>query len=304
MERCTFVSTGRAERVDTWLAGEMQGFSRSYISRLIREGLVTVDGRAVKPSYRVEPDTVVDVDVPDPVPDRAEPEDIPLEILYEDPYLVAVNKPRGMVVHPGAGNRTGTLVNALLYHCRGQLSDINGVIRPGIVHRLDKDTSGVIICAKDNGAHEALSAAFAERRVHKHYLALVCGRTEDSGRIEAPIARDPANRLKYGVFPGGRSAVTLYNVAERFNRYTLLDVEILTGRTHQIRVHMRHIGHPVAGDPLYGMGDRLFAGQGGQFLHAKHVELRHPVTGEPLVIDAGVPDYMEQAAAMLRARGL
>ncbi len=304
MEQRRFISTTEGERIDAWLTTQMEGYSRSYVAQLIKEGMVTAGGKPVKPSLRTEIGLEVDVVVPDPIPDKAEPESIPLDILYEDKYLVAVNKPRGMVVHPGAGNHDGTLVNALLHHCEGQLSDIRGVVRPGIVHRLDKDTSGVILSAKDNTTHEALSDMFAAREVHKHYLALVCGRTEDSGRIELPIGRDPKNRLKYGVFPDGRSAITVYTVVERFNRYTLLDVEILTGRTHQIRVHMSHIGHPVAGDPLYGKGDKLFAKAGGQLLHAKHIELAHPITGEPLAIDAGVPNYMTEALNMLRERGL
>lgn len=304
MEQCVFVSNIDGQRIDAWLTGQMDGYSRSYVAQLIKEGLVSVRGKPVKPSLKVEVGMEVQVDLPEPVPDVAEPQDIPLDVLYEDQHLIAINKPRGMVVHPGAGNHDGTLVNALLYHCQGRLSDIRGVVRPGIVHRLDKDTSGVIVSAKDNGTHEALSQMFADRQVHKHYLALVCGRTEDSGRIEEPIGRDPRNRLKYGVFPDGRQAITLYTVVERFNKYTLLDVEILTGRTHQIRVHMSHIGHPVAGDPLYGKGDKLFAKAGGQLLHAKHIEFEHPITREPMAIDSGIPDYMEQAVNMLRERGL
>lgn len=304
MEQCWFVSSSEGQRIDAWLTEQMDGYSRSYVVQLIKEGLVTVGDNKVKPSLRMEQGMEVLVQLPDPVPDKAEPQEIPIDVLYEDDNLIAVNKPRGMVVHPGAGNHDGTLVNALLYHCRGRLSDIRGVVRPGIVHRLDKDTSGVIISAKDNGTHEALSQMFADRQVHKHYLALVCGRTEDSGRIEQPIDRDPRNRLRYGVFPQGRQAITLYTVVERFNKYTLLDVEILTGRTHQIRVHMSHIGHPVAGDPLYGKGDKLFAKAGGQLLHAKHIEFNHPITGQPMTIDAGVPDYMNQALNMLRDRGL
>ncbi|MBR5136473.1 MAG: RluA family pseudouridine synthase [Clostridia bacterium] len=304
MEQCLFVSNTEGLRIDAWLTGQMDGYSRSYVAQLIKDGLVSVGGKPVKPSLKVEVGMEVQVDLPEPIPDEAEPQDIPLDVLYEDHHLIAINKPKGMVVHPGAGNHDGTLVNALLHHCQGRLSDIRGVVRPGIVHRLDKDTSGVIISAKDNPTHEALSQMFAERQVHKHYLALVCGRTEDSGRIEEPIGRDPRNRLKYGVFPDGRQAITLYTVVERFNKYTLLDVEILTGRTHQIRVHMSHIGHPVAGDPLYGKGDKLFAKAGGQLLHAKHIEFDHPITGEPMAIDSGVPGYMEEALKMLRERGL
>lgn len=304
MEQMRFISEVEGQRIDAWLTQNMEGYSRSYIAQLIKEGLITVGSRPVKASLKVEIGMEIDVEVPDPIPDKAEPQNIPLDILYEDQHMVAVNKPRGMVVHPGAGNYDGTLVNALLYHCHGQLSDIRGVVRPGIVHRLDKDTSGVILSAKDNETHERLSQMFSERTVHKHYLTLVCGRTEDSGRIEEPIGRDPKNRLKYGVFPDGRQAVTLYTVVERFNRYTLLDVEILTGRTHQIRVHMSHIGHPVAGDPLYGKGDKLFAKSGGQLLHAKHIEFDHPITGVPMLLDAGVPGYMEDAIKLLRERGL
>lgn len=313
-------------RLDAFLASRRDlGLSRSYIQKLIAEGLVLVDGEVTKPSYRVTPGESVTVKVPFPTPLSVEPEPIPLDIIYEDEHVLVLNKPRGLVVHPAPGHLSGTLVNALLAHCE-HLSGIGGVCRPGIVHRLDRDTSGVMVVAKTDFAHQSLARQIKDRTAQRRYLALVYGDVAaDEGTVETRIGRDPADRKKMAVVSeGGRQAVTHYRVLERFTDFTLVECALRTGRTHQIRVHMAYLGHPVAGDPVYGpqrpkrfrreiartmavespepFPESVLALE-GQALHAYRLSFRHPVTGKNLEFFAPMPPDMERALAELRARG-
>ena len=243
-----------AARLDAYLAARIKDWSRARIQRLIEDGDVLVNGRTAKSSYKLRADDEIEVELTPLASTAFTPEDIPLDIVYEDDELIVVNKPAGLVVHPAAGISAGTLANALAYHFH-QLSTRGGAVRPGIVHRLDKDTSGLIVVAKSEAAHENLADQFRAREVFKSYVALVHGRVEqESGRIEEPIARDPRNRTRMSVVRGGRPALTLYRVRRRYTRFTLLDVEIKTGRTHQIRVHLQWLKHPVVGDAVYGGG--------------------------------------------------
>jgi 23S rRNA pseudouridine1911/1915/1917 synthase len=280
-------------RLDVYLTVEAQGLSRSYIQRLLEDGMVTVNGKETRAGYRIKTGDAVVLSVPGPEGLNLAPEAIPLDIYYEDSDVLVVNKPRGMVVHPAEGNYGGTLVNALLYHCR-DLSGINGVLRPGIVHRLDKDTSGLLVVAKNDEAHHNLAAQLKERRVTRRYLALVHGRVkEDSGVIDAPVGRDPRDRQRMAVTArNSREAVTRYKVLERPGDYTLLELKLETGRTHQIRVHLAFIGHPVAGDPKYGP-HRPHFGLAGQFLHAAVLGFNHPRTGAYLEFSAPLPPELE-----------
>ncbi len=276
------------ERLDVRLARET-GLTRSRVEKLIQGGCARVNGHMeTKPGAKIAETSIVTLDVPPPVPMVAEAEDLPLEILYEDAHLAVVNKPCGMVVHPAAGNETGTLVNALLHHLGG-LSGIGGTLRPGIVHRLDKDTSGLLLVAKDDAAHQALSDALKARTIEKTYRAVVAGNfREESGFVEAPIARHPNDRKRMAVVPGGRYACTEYRVSERLRGATLLDVNLITGRTHQIRVHMAHIGHPLLGDTIYG-GKKPPVAASRLMLHAWRIRLAHPITGVPLAFEVPEP---------------
>jgi 23S rRNA pseudouridine1911/1915/1917 synthase len=247
------------ERIDAWLSEHVAGVSRSYAQKLLAGGAVSVNGAPAPKSYRTKRGDSISLSIPPPESPVAKGQDIPIAVVYEDAHIIVVDKPQGMVVHPAAGNADGTLVNALLFHCAGRLSDISGVVRPGIVHRLDKDTSGLIVAAKTNAAHQKLAADFKERRVRKLYNAIAVGHLEHgSGRIELPIGRHRTDRKKMAVLEsGGRPAVTLFRVVRLLDGLcTWLEAEILTGRTHQIRVHLSHIGHPVLGDALYGGAPR------------------------------------------------
>jgi len=284
-------------RLDRALSERFPGHSRSALARLIEEGRVRVDGRAaVKASQRVETNQRIEVDFPEPAPATIEAQELPLTILYEDEDLVVIDKPAGLVVHPAAGHRDRTLVNALLFTVK-DLSGIGGVIRPGIVHRLDKDTSGVMVIAKNDDAHRKLTAAWGTDAVKKEYLALVYGTpSSDRGTIDATIGRDPRNRKRMAVVPHGRRAVTEYEVVERFRYVSLLRCTLRTGRTHQIRVHLKHIGHPIVGDALYsgpqwrGIPDkrvqRVLAGLGRQALHAARLTFPHPSDGRVVTFEA------------------
>jgi len=286
-----------SSRLDRALSERFPGHSRSALARLIEEGHVRIDGRpAKKPSQQVEADQRIEVDFPEPAPTEIEAQDLPLKVLFEDADLVVIDKPAGLVVHPAAGHRDGTLVNALLFTVK-DLSGIGGEIRPGIVHRLDKDTSGVMVIAKNDEAHRKLTAAWGTDAVKKEYLALVYGTpSKDQGTIDAPIARDPRDRKRMAVVPTGRRAITDYAVAERLRYVSLVRCRIRTGRTHQIRVHMKHIGHPIVGDPVYsgpqwrGIPDkrvqRVLAGLGRQALHAHRLTLVHPRSGERISFEA------------------
>ncbi|MFQ6057261.1 MAG: RluA family pseudouridine synthase [Anaerolineae bacterium] len=287
-------ATEPGERVDKYVAQVVPDLSRSLIQRLIREGRVTVDGRAIKASYRVETGDEIVVQVPPPEAMELEPEAIPLDVVYEDEDLIVVNKPSGLVVHPSHGHRRGTLVNAILAHCP-DLGGINGTLRPGIVHRLDKDTSGLIIVAKNDAAQQSLQQQFKGRHVKKVYLALVEGRLEPKrGLIEAPIGRHPRQRKRMAVTArGGREARTEYRVLEYLGEYTLVEAHPLTGRTHQVRVHFASLGHPLVGDPVYGFR-RQRLGLGRQFLHAWKLGFRLPSSGQPIELTAELPQDLHQ----------
>ena len=292
-------------RLDQFLTGELKELSRSYIQKLIEEGNVKVNGSVEKrKKEKIKSGDNVEIYVPAPVELKVEAENIPLTIVYEDDDVLVVNKPKGMVVHPAVGNYTGTLVNAIMYHCGDRLSSINGVIRPGIVHRIDKDTSGLLMIAKTDRAHESLSAQLAEHSITRRYQALVYNNfKEDEGVIDAPIGRDPSNRLRMAVTSQhSKRAVTHYKVLERFGRYTLMELKLETGRTHQIRVHMSYMKHPLVGDQVYGPKKQSIPVE-GQMLHAKVIGFIHPVTGEYMEFDSELPDYFKKILDMLRKKG-
>ena len=286
------------ERLDVRLSRET-GMTRSRVETLIREGRAQVNGAVEKkPGRKVSETDAVSCDVPPPVAVEAQPEDIPLQILYEDDDLAVVVKPCGMVVHPAAGNEDGTLVNALLFHLKN-LSGIGGALRPGIVHRLDKDTSGLLLVAKNDATHAALSDALKARTIHKTYRAVARGAfKEPTGVVEAPIGRSPKDRKKMAIVPDGRYARTEYRVLEPLRGATLVDVNLITGRTHQIRVHFASIGHPLLGDPLYGGKNRPPVGR--LILHARRIEFTHPTTGQPMVFEAPEPPEFLQEVEKLR----
>ncbi len=280
-----------AQRADRFLSEALSELSRSAAQKLLENGAVTMGGKPVKKNQQLAPGAVLEVTLPDPEPIEAVPQDIPLDIVYEDASVVVVNKPRGMVVHPAPGNLDGTLVNALLYHCGHSLSGIGGAFRPGIVHRIDKDTSGLLIVAKNDKAHQSLSDQLKDRSLSRTYEAIVIGNLrEDKGRVEAPIDRHPKDRKRMAIVPGGRAAVTHYEVIARYPGFTHVRCKLETGRTHQIRVHMAYLGHPVAGDPVYGPGnDRT--GLHGQCLHARQLRFAHPDTGETVQVQCNLPEY-------------
>jgi len=287
-------------RLDRFLAGWLEDRSREYLARLITGGLVRVNGTSVKKNYRIHTGDQVEVELPEPEPLEVEAEDIPLEILYEDADLIVVNKPRGMVVHPSPGNIRGTLVNALLHHCR-DLSGINGVMRPGIVHRIDKDTSGILVVAKTDRAHQELAGQFKEHTICRRYQALVHGQIEETaGRVEAPIGRDPSDRKRMAVnLEHGKEAATEYRVLERFPGYSLVELTLETGRTHQIRVHMKMLGFPLVGDGKYHGRKNPF-GVRGQMLHAGFLGFVHPVTGETMEFSCEPPGEFLNVLKILR----
>jgi 23S rRNA pseudouridine1911/1915/1917 synthase len=282
-------------RLDSFVAAQTE-LSRTQAQRMIREGDILLNGKAVKPNVTVSAGDLVDITYPDPVETDVLPENIPLDILYEDEDLFVVNKPQGMVVHPSPGHENGTLVNALLFHIR-DLSGIGGELRPGIVHRIDRMTSGLLVVAKNDTAHRILSDQFRDHSAHRSYAALVDGNIrEENGTIDAPLARHPVDRKRMAIVPGGREAVTHWHVAARYGQYTLLQVELETGRTHQIRVHLYSIQHPVSGDDVYGREKRPF-GLIGQALHGYRLTFRHPKSGEQMVFYASLPDYFTIALA-------
>jgi|HigsolmetaGSP11D_1036233.scaffolds.fasta_scaffold08667_3 23S rRNA pseudouridine1911/1915/1917 synthase len=301
MEICEHtVNAGEAGmRIDKLLAGLDGEYSRSQIQDWITEGRVSVNGKAVKANYRVQEGDRIEWTVPEPEILDVRPEPMDLDIYYEDRDVIVVNKPRGMVVHPSPGHLNGTLVNGLLAHCR-DLSGINGVLRPGIVHRIDKDTSGLLMAAKNDFSHEHLARQLENKTVLRKYKAIVHGVIpHDYGTIDAPIGRDPKDRQSMAVVDSGKPAVTHFRVIERFDKYTLVECELETGRTHQIRVHMKYIGHPVAGDPKYGPKRTLPID--GQALHAGVLGFAHPRTGEFLTFEAPLPEDFERLLNGLRA---
>lgn len=294
------------QRIDRFLSGEDTGLSRSALQALVAEGHVQCNGKAVAKSLKLKAGDTVLLEIPDAKPIEAVPQDIPLDIVYEDAHLLVVNKPKGMVVHPAPGNPDGTLVNALLYHCGASLSGIGGAIRPGIVHRIDKDTSGLLVVAKDDATHQALSAQMAVHDIHRVYHAVCYGNLkEDAGTVCAPIGRDPRDRKRMAVTEqNSKPATTHWRVLERFGNFTYIACTLETGRTHQIRVHMAHIGHPLAGDPVYGPR-AVITSLHGQCLHAKELGFLHPATGERMLFESPLPAWFEDYLQKLRrtARG-
>lgn len=289
------------KRLDVFLSETIPGESRSSIQRLIKDGRVTIDNENVKPNYKIKEGQLVRISIPPPVAISVEPEDIDIDIIYQDNDIAVINKPQGMVVHPAPGNYSGTLVNALLYHCN-HLSGINGKIRPGIVHRLDKDTTGLIVVAKNDCAHRHLATQIAERTALRIYCAIVENNIiEDEGTIDAPIKRHPVDRKKMTVStgPGNRKAVTHFRVLERYGKFTLVEARLETGRTHQIRVHMSHIRHPVVGDILYGSKKQKFKLR-GQALHAIKLGIIHPTSQEYMEFRAAPPAYFNKLVEKLR----
>ena len=301
---CVAGETDGGLRIDVFLAAACPDCSRSFLQRLLKEGKVTAGGKPVKSSYRVSAGETVCCEIPAAAEPEIAPEAIPLDILYEDADVIVVNKPKGMVVHPAAGHYEGTLVNALLYHCRGRLSGINGVLRPGIVHRIDMDTTGVLVVCKNDASHQSLAEQLKVHSITRKYYAVVFGGlSKEEGTIRAPIGRHPMDRKKMSVNArNGRDAVTHYRVLERLGAYTYLECTLETGRTHQIRVHMASIGHPLLGDTVYGPARQPFALQ-GQTLHAGVLGFLHPSTGEYMEFRAPLPEYFEALLARLRARG-
>lgn len=286
------------ERLDRFLTNAGVWPSRSFVQKIIESQGVTRSGKPLKASYRLEYGDIIEVTWDEPKPLEVTAEAIPINILYEDQDLIVVNKPRGMVVHPAAGNYEGTLVNALLNHCT-DLSGIGGVIRPGIVHRLDKDTSGVLVVAKNDLAHIALTNQLKARQMNRIYLTIVHGRPKESGRIEGPIGRHPIQRKKMAIVPNGKPAITNYHVLEYFKQYSFLEVKLETGRTHQIRVHLSHIGYPVVGDPVYGRKKEVVPIE-GQALHAAVLGFIHPRTGEYLEFRTELPLEIQQTLEWCR----
>ena len=287
------VENDGGERIDRYLAENFEDKSRSYLQKLIKDGQVRVNGKPVKANYRLVFDDTVEIIMPEMKEPDIEPENIPLDILYEDKDVLLVNKPKQMVVHPAPGHYSGTLVNAIMYHCGNELSGINGVMRPGIVHRIDMDTTGSLVICKNDIAHQSLSEQLKEHSINRIYEAIVHGNLkEDEGTVNAPIGRHPIERKKMSIHAkNGREAVTHYKVLERFGNYTHIQCKLETGRTHQIRVHMSSIGHPLVGDNIYGPAKCPFPNLQGQTLHARTLGFIHPSTNEYIEVNAPLPDY-------------
>lgn len=299
--RYTVTEAYEEERMDKCITSLVDYLSRSYIQKLIKDEQVLLNGKPVKASYKVRTEDEICFFIPAAVEPDIEPEDIPLEILYEDTDILVVNKPKGMVVHPAAGHYSHTLVNAVMFHCQDNLSGINGVMRPGIVHRIDMNTTGSIIVCKNDLAHRSIAAQLKEHTITRQYHAIVFGTIkEEQGTIDEPVGRHPNDRKRMAVHPkNGKDAITHYKVLERFGKYTYVECELETGRTHQIRVHMASIGHPLLGDDVYSNLKAPFKLQ-GQTLHAKTLGFIHPVTGEYLLIDAPFPEYFMNLLHILR----
>ena len=291
------------QRVDAWLAVSLENVTRSAAQRLLEEGWVTCGGKPLAKNYKLNGAETLEVSLPDPEPVDVLPQDIPLDVVYEDADVIVVNKPKGLVVHPAPGHPDGTLVNALLHHCGDSLSGIGGELRPGIVHRIDRDTSGLIIAAKNDFAHQKLAAQLQDHTLARIYRCIVTGNLrEDAGTVNAPIGRHPVDRKKMAVVSNGRPAVTHWTVLERFPGFTYVECRLETGRTHQIRVHMAHIGHPILGDTVYG-NKKPVPGLQGQCLHAVGLRFHHPRTGEMVELFCGLPEEFQTQLQKCRARG-
>lgn len=288
------------QRVDAVLARRVEDLTRSAAARLLEEGRVTAGGKALAKNTRLAGTETLEIALPDPEPVDVRPQDIPLDVVYEDADVIVVNKPKGLVVHPAPGHPDGTLVNALLHHCGESLSGIGGELRPGIVHRIDRDTSGLIIAAKNDFAHQKLSAQLQDHTLARIYRCIVVGNLrEDTGTVNAPIGRHPTDRKKMAVVANGRPAVTHWTVLERFPGFTYVECRLETGRTHQIRVHMAHLGHPILGDTVYG-AKKPVPGLQGQCLHAVGLRFLHPRTGETVELSCGLPEEFEARLRKLR----
>lgn len=294
MKKLFFTIEKGGERIDKYLSEQLEDMTRSHIQKLIKENMVRVNGMAVKSNFKLSASDQIEVEIPELKEPDILPENIPLDILYEDQDILVVNKPKGMVVHPAPGHYTGTLVNAIMYHCKDNLSGINGVMRPGIVHRIDMDTTGSLLICKNDRAHQALAEQLKEHSITRKYHAIVHGRLkEDEGIIDKPIGRHPIDRKKMSVHcTNGREAITHYRVLKRFQQFTYIECQLETGRTHQIRVHMSSVGHPILGDQVYGPAKCPYKLQ-GQTLHAKVLGITHPTTGEYMEFDAPLPDYFQ-----------
>lgn len=301
MEELIFKITSEEvnKRIDKYLSEVIENKSRSFIQGLIDNDNIKVNDKLIKSNYKLKLNDIIEVNLPEPLELEVKAEDIKLDIVYEDHEVIVVNKPQGMVVHPAPGNYTGTLVNALLYHCK-DLSGINGVIRPGIVHRIDKDTSGILVVAKNDNSHNFLAAQLKDHSMKREYYALVEGRVKnDIGTINEKLGRDPKDRIKMAIVKEGREAITHYEVLENYDYTTLVKCNLETGRTHQIRVHMAHIGHPLVGDPVYGYKKSKFKLM-GQMLHAKTLGFVHPTTKEFLEFSTELPSYFKNIIEKLR----
>lgn len=288
------------KRIDVYISQYRDDLSRSQVQKLITDGKVTVNGKNIKSNYRLREKDIIDIEIPDPEPLDIEAEDISLNILYEDSDVIVIDKPQGMVVHPAPGHYSGTVVNALMYHCKDSLSGINGCMRPGIVHRIDMNTSGIIVAAKSDAAHKSLAVQFAEHSINRRYRAIVVGNIkEDTLTVDKPIGRNPRDRKKMAVVEGGKRAVTHFTVLERFGKYTYIEASLETGRTHQIRVHMAYSGHPLLGDNIYGSEKQPYKLM-GQVLHAGLLGFVHPSTGEYMEFRSEVPEYFEKLLGRFR----
>lgn len=298
----TVTEEGKDSRLDAFISGQLEDLSRSYIQKILKNGGVLVNGKAVKSSYRVAENDVVEVTVPEPEEPEVAAEPMELDIIYEDQELILINKPKGMVVHPAAGHTSGTLVNGLLAHCRGDLSGINGVLRPGIVHRIDMDTTGVLVACKNDSAHQSIADQLKVHSITRKYYAIVHGVIkEEEGTVDAPIGRHPTDRKKMSInYKNGREAVTHYRVLQRFEKYTYVECQLETGRTHQIRVHMASIHHPLLGDTVYGPAKCPIPGLQGQTLHAGVLGFVHPRTGEYMEFSAPLPEYFQKLLKILK----
>ena len=296
MTKLTLTAEGSGERLDAFLAGNVEDLTRSAAQKLMEKGAVTIGGRPAKKNEKTAPGMVIEVELPDPEPIDVQPQDIPLDVVYEDNDVIVINKPVGLVVHPAPGHPDGTLVNALLYHCGDSLSGINGQLRPGIVHRIDRDTSGLIIAAKNDKAHLALAEQLQDHSLARVYEAVVHGNfREDEGTVDAPIGRHPIDRKKMAIDrKDGRRAVTHWTVLGRYNGFTHIQCRLETGRTHQIRVHMASIGHPLVGDPVYGGNRKGLPGLTGQCLHARKLKFIHPATKELVEVACPLPAWFEK----------
>ncbi len=296
----TFTVDNPGVRIDAFLSNEIADLSRSFIQKLIEDESILVNDKATKSNYKIRLNDKIYVCIPEPKEVEIVPENIPLDIVYEDDDIIIINKPKGMVVHPAAGHLSGTLVNALMYHCKDNLSGINGELRPGIVHRIDRDTTGLIVACKNDIAHKFIAEQLAVHSITRKYQAIVYGNIkEDTGTIDAPIYRHPQDRKRMAVVKNGKEAVTHYKVIERFGDYTLIECQLETGRTHQIRVHMSYIKHPLLGDEVYGNPNKKFKLE-GQCLHAKTLGFIHPKTKEYIEFDSELPEYFNKIILRLR----